>query len=435
MYRELDLHLTAEQVALKEAVHQFAAKVLRPTSAALDRVADPSDVVAERSPLWRALRETYRLGYHRYAIAAELGGFGLSAFEQHIVLEEMGWGSADLASAIAVAGLPFAILAQTGNPALIGEFVRPFVADPEARHLGCWAITEPEHGSDALMIGTPQFHDPRSAGELIARRDRDYYVLTGRKSAWVANGTIATHALVFLTLDPGRGMAGGGVAFVPLHLRGVSRGKPLDKMGQRALNQGEIIFDEVRIPETQMLTDPSLYEFILGRTLAMAYAVTAAIFTGVARAAYESAFDYARQRVQGGRAISEHQLVQKRLFDMFTRVEACRALSRSAMVYNHATMPPATEYSIAAKTFCSEAALEVTSSALQLFGGRGLSREYPIEKLFRDARASLIQEGSNDILALVAARRLLESAAHVPGGRAPRGRLGRVEPPVGIAGG
>jgi alkylation response protein AidB-like acyl-CoA dehydrogenase len=416
MYRELDLDLTAEQAALREAAHRFAAKVLRPTAAALDRLADPAEVIAERSPLWRALRDAYRLGYHRAMIPVELGGLGFGGLEQHILLEELGWGSADLAISIGVAGLPFAIVAGTGKPELIDGFVRPFVTDIEARHIGCWAITEPDHGSDTLMIGTPQFHDPRISGQVIARRDRDYFVLSGQKAVWVANGTIATHALTFLSLDPGQGMAGGGIALVPLNLRGVSRGKPLDKMGQRALNQSELYFDEVRIHTSQMLTDPTLYELLLDRTLALVHALMGAIFTGLARAAYEAAFAYARERVQGGKPICEHQLVQKRLFDMFTRIEACRAISRAALVYNHATLPPATEYAIAAKTFCTEAAFAVANDALQLFGGNGLSRAYPIEKLFRDARASLIENGSNDVLALVGMGRLLRSAAHAAPG-------------------
>jgi alkylation response protein AidB-like acyl-CoA dehydrogenase len=265
-----------------------------------------------------------------------------------------------------------------------------------------------------LMMGTPQFHDPRISGQLIARRAHEYYVLNGQKAPWVSNGTIATHALTFLTLDPGQGMAGGGVALVPLRLRGVSRGTPLDKMGQRGLNQGELIFDEVRIHESQMITDPTLYEFVLDRTLALASGLMAAVFTGVARAAYEAALTYARERVQGGKPLGEHQLVQKRLFDMFTRVEACRALARAAMIHNHATVPPTMECAIAAKTFCTETALAVTDRAVQLFGGNGLRREYGVEKLFRDARASLIEHGSNDVLALVGARRLLGAGGARP---------------------
>jgi alkylation response protein AidB-like acyl-CoA dehydrogenase len=336
--------------------------------------------------------------------------------EHHLLFEELGWGSADLAISIAMAAFPFVVVARTGNDHLIDDFVRPFAEDREARHVGCWAITEPAHGSDALMVRTRQFHDARISGDLIARRDRDYYVLSGQKSAWVGNGTIATHALVFVSLDPAQGMAGGGVALVPLRLRGVSRGKPADTLGQRALNQGELLFDEVRIHESQLLTGPTLYEFMLERALALVAAVMATIFTGVARAAYEAALERARQRVQGGQPIGEHQLVQKRLFDMFARVEACRAVSRAAMIHELTTLPTATEHCIAAKTFCTQAALEVTSNALDLFGSDGLGREHPVGKLFRDARASVMAYGSNDVLALVAARRLLDGAARSSGG-------------------
>jgi alkylation response protein AidB-like acyl-CoA dehydrogenase len=409
MYRWPDPQLGAEQAALREKAHEFAADVLRPTAAALDRLPDPADVVADRSPLWRAFREAYRLGYHKALLPAELGGLALDGLGEHVLFEELGWGSADLAIGLAMAAFPFVVLAGTGNDRLIDDFVRPFAEDREARHIGCWAITEPGHGSDALMVHTRQFHDPRITCELIARRDRDYYVLNGQKAAWVANGTIATHALVFLSIDPGQGMAGGGVALVPLRRRGVSRGKPIDKTGQRALNQGELLFDEVRIHESELLTGPTHYEGMLERALAFVAALVGTISTGVARAAYEAAFEHACRRVQGGQPIAEHQLVQKRLFDMFSRVEACRALSRAAMAQNLGTVPRSTEISIAAKTFCTEAAVEVTNSALGLCGGEGLNRGSLVEKLFRDARSSVVGYGSNDILALVAARRLLEN--------------------------
>jgi alkylation response protein AidB-like acyl-CoA dehydrogenase len=135
-----------------------------------------------------------------------------------------------------------------------------------------------------------------------------------------------------------------------------------------------------------------------------------AVFTGVARAAFEAALDYSRQRIQGGKPICEHQLIQKRLFEMFTKVEACRRLSRAAMEYNDAAAIPALEYAMAAKTFCTQAAFEVASDALQVFGGNGLSKEYGIEKIFRDARASLIEDGTNDMLSIAGARLILAQA-------------------------
>ena len=134
-----------------------------------------------------------------------------------------------------------------------------------------------------------------------------------------------------------------------------------------------------------------------------------AIFTGVARAALEEALSYTRNRVQGGRAISEHQAVQLKLMDMFIKVEAARALSRSAMVYNSQTSPPATEYSIASKVFCTQAAFEVASDAVQLHGGYGLVKGTLVEKLFRDTRAALIEDGTNEILSLAGAKKVIQN--------------------------
>jgi alkylation response protein AidB-like acyl-CoA dehydrogenase len=142
--------------------------------------------------------------------------------------------------------------------------------------------------------------------------------------------------------------------------------------------------------------------------LASANAGMSATFTGVARAALEEGLHYARERIQGGKAIAEHQAVQLKLMDMFIKVEAGRQLSRAAFVYNASTIPPAPEYSVAAKIFCTQAAFTVASDALQLHGGMGLAKGMLIEKLFRDARASLIEDGVNDVLALAGARKVLD---------------------------
>jgi acyl-CoA dehydrogenase len=212
-------------------------------------------------------------------------------------------------------------------------------------------------------------------------------------------------ATLFCTIDPSHGFQGGGVCLVPLNLPGVSRGKPLDKIGQRALNQGEIFFDDVRIPEDYMIVGSEAYGTVVEMVLTMANASMGAIFVGVAQAALELAVAYAKERVQGGVPIFQHQSVRSRLFKMFARVEAARALARRVALYN-ATNPPLLQYSIASKTFVTQTAFEVASEALQIFGGNGLTREYPIEKLVRDARASMIEDGCNEVLGLVGATRL-----------------------------
>lgn len=411
MYTDLNKELTDEQKALKTRVHEFAAKVMRPASIELDKMT-PEETIAEGSPMWRVFREAYQQEYHLRNFPEALGGAGLGPLESHIVNEEMGWGSAGLSIALAVTSFPFAFAASRKDEQIVEEVVKPFLADREGRYIGCWAITEPGHGSDTLMPGTKYFSDPEVHYGLTAAADGDDWVLNGQKSAWVSNGTIASHALTFLGVDRSRGMAGGGVALVPLNLPGVTKGPPLNKIGQRGLNQGEIYFDNVRIPKAYMLVPPDAYVGAIDAVLAGANAYMGSVFTGVARAAFEEALTYTKGRVQGGVPICEHQLVQKKLFDMFVKVETARQLSRATVCYNSGTFPPGTLYSISSKVYCTTAAFEVASDAIQLHGGMGLTKDMLVEMLFRDARASMIEDGSNDILSLTAASKIL--ASYVP---------------------
>jgi alkylation response protein AidB-like acyl-CoA dehydrogenase len=410
MYTELNRTLTDEQKLLKQSMHEFARDVMRPASVALDKMT-PEETIAEGSPMWDVFRRAYEQGVHLRNFPEALGGAALGPLESHIVNEEFGWGSAGLAIALAVCSFPFAFAAGRRDPQMMEEIVGPFLDDRKGRYIGCWAITEPGHGSDTLMPGTKYFNDEKVFYGLTATLDGDEYVLNGQKSAWVSNGTIATHALAFLGVDRSMGMAGGGVAIVPLNLPGVSKGAPLNKIGQRALNQGEIFFDNVRIPKSYMLVPPQAYIGAIDAVLAGANAYMGSTFTGVARAAFEEGLTYARDRVQGGVPITEHQLVQKKIFDMFVKVETARQMSRATVLYNQGANPPGTLYSITSKVYCTQAAFEVASDAIQLHGGMGLTKEMPIEMIFRDARASMIEDGSNDILSLTAAKRIIDGYA------------------------
>ena len=275
--------------------------------------------------------------------------------------------------------------------------------------IGCWAITEPGHGSDTLAVGRPEFSDPRVTGSCRVRRAGDDLVVTGQKSAWVSNGTIATHALLFCTMEEDRGMSGGAVVLVPLDRPGVSRGAPLEKHGQRALNQGEIFFDDVRVPGWCLLAGPDVYPLALELTLSYANAGMGAIFTGLARAAFEEALGYARERVQGGTPICEHQLVQSTLFSMFARYQQAAAVSRAVMTGAEAADGVGMlAHAVTSKVTCTEAAFAVASDAVQVHGGIGLARGTLVEKLLRDARASLIEDGVNGFLGLVAARQIVD---------------------------
>ncbi len=404
LYTDLNYELTSEQIAIKEETHRFSKEVLRPASLELDKMA-PEEVI-QSDLYWKTMKKGYELGYHTIFLPDSYGGLATDPLETHIVLEELAWGSVDFGVGLGVACFPAFFASMVPNERLIDEIIEPFCACKDASIIGCWGITEPEHGTDTLCPFTPQFTDPTISGQVTARLEGDEYVIEGQKSAWVSNGTVATHALVYLTIDPTKGMSGGGICIVPLDQPGVRKGKPLDKVGQRALNQGEIFFDGVRVPRDYMLVDPESYDAMLDITLSTANAGMGALFVGVARAAYEEALAYSKQRVQGGKPLFEHQLIKHKLFNMFMKIEAARALSRAAMIYNYTNTPPMIQYSIASKVFCTNVATEVASEAIQIFGGNGLTREYPVEKFFRDARAGMIEDGANDSLMITGAHHL-----------------------------
>jgi alkylation response protein AidB-like acyl-CoA dehydrogenase len=398
-FADLEITLNEQEKAVRDTAHRFAATVLRPVGRALDRLPDPDLVIASESPLWRVFERYHELELGVLDSAVD-GDPSQLARLRFLISEELGWGDSGLAISLGVGGFHRMFARMSGRPALVERFGGPFDRD-----IGCWAVTEPDHGSDELAVTEPCFASPKLKANCIARLDGDEYVIDGQKSAWVSNGTIATVATLFCTVDPSQGLRGGGVCLVPLDLPGVSRGSPLDKLGQRALNQGEIFFDGVRIPAEDMVVGPEAYAMVVEAVLTMANASMGAIFVGLARAALEEALAYAKERVQGGVPIFEHQSVRARLFRIFTQVEAARSLAWRVMVYNSSN-PPLVQYSIASKVFCTNTAFEAASAALQIFGGNGLSREYPVEKLLRDARASMIEDGCNEVLSLVGAAKL-----------------------------
>jgi alkylation response protein AidB-like acyl-CoA dehydrogenase len=396
---DIEISLTDQEREIRDAARRYAREVLRPMGAQLDRLAEPAAVTAPHSALWDVFDR-----YRALQLDAIDGGSELpmvdTARMRFLVAEELGWGDAGLAVSLGVSGFHKMFAQMSGRPALIERY-----GGAGNREVGCWAVTEPDHGSDSLAVSERHFSDPKVKANCTARRDGDDFIIHGQKSAWVSNGTIATVATLFCTVDPSQGFKGGGVCLVPLDLPGVSRGKPLDKIGQRALNQGEIFFDDVRVPADYMVVGADAYATVVETVLAMANAWMGAIFVGLGRAALEHALAYAHERVQGGQRIFEHQSVKARLFKMFTQVEAARSLAWRVMLYN-TTNPPLVQYSIASKVFSTSTAFEVASAAVQIFGGNGLSREYPVEKLLRDARASMIEDGCNDVLSLIGASKL-----------------------------
>jgi alkylation response protein AidB-like acyl-CoA dehydrogenase len=410
-YREIDMNLSAETIAIQKEVQKFAKDVMRPVGIELDQMANPADVSAPDSPIWGVFKGARDLDLHLNSIPEAFGGMAesIDPMTSFLIAETMGYGDAGLAISLGASAMPFGFAAMFAPfvPEL-EQMVHDYVADEKGEMIGCWAITEPEHGGD-WSLGKD---DPKCGPSVTGELKGDEYIVNGEKAAWVSNGTIATHAVLHVGLDASRGMAGSGLAIIPLDLPGITRGKPLDKLGQHSLNQGSIIFQDARIPKQYMVIQPVENQIVdMGEMiLAGANGGMSITFAGLAKAAYEEAFAYAQQRVQGGVPIFEHKNIKLDLFKMFTKVEAARANSRRMALYNSAQQAkgemPSGAHAVAAKCLSTETATWVASKAIQIFGGNGLAKEYPVEKMFRDARAAMIEDGVNETLGLAAAEYL-----------------------------
>jgi alkylation response protein AidB-like acyl-CoA dehydrogenase len=406
-YFDLNMNLSSEDIALREAASKFAREVMRPVSVQIDRMT-PEEAFASGSPYWDFMRRAYQLGYHKLPFPEDFGGPGLNPLQIQIVMEELAWGSFGLTLALNTS--LDAAVALAGTEEHIKEFTIPYCQCTDGSYVGCWAITEPDHGSDTLVTGYPSFRDPNIPAQCRARLDGDDYVISGQKAAWVSAGPLANHILLMCQIDPSKGHAGSGIFIFSLDRPGVALGKPLNKLGSRDLCQGEVYFDNVRVPKKYLIVGPENYEAALEAHLCLTLPMVGTWATGLARAAFDEALVYAKQRIQGGKPLVEHPNVQQKIFGMFRQVEASRQLCRAAFVYNWSQPfnpeKRAIEYSMAAKTFATQAALEVTSDAIQILGGNGISKEYVVEKLFRDARTTLICDGSNDTLSVVGGDKL-----------------------------
>jgi len=389
-----DVGLSEEEQGAQRAVHRFARDVMRPLAREIDRM--PADqAYAKGSPFWTFHAEALKLGFDPDAMsglepaqAARLEG---------MIIEEMAWGDSGLTVSVGVGGLPLTMARATGQKELI---------DLCTGKLGCWCATQPDRGSDGLILYPEQRHPGSlgNKGNLQATFKGDEIIINGQTSAWVSNAPVAQVALMDIVADYGDGFYGadgsthGCNIIVPLDIKGVSRGKPLEKLGKRPLPQGEIYFDNVRVPRRFALATRDDYE--LKHAYAWAHAGTAMshIATGLARAAFQLALAYVHERTQGGAVLARHQLTQYRIGIIGTQVEAIRAMARHVAHYTRCSPRPHPYFTASGKAFCCREMFYVVNESLQLFGGLGLTREYPMEKLLRDARAMQIEDGENNIL-------------------------------------
>ena len=389
--------LGEEEAAIQGVVHQFAKNVLRPIGQELDRMS-AEEVCAPGSPYWSVFEEFAKLGLDQTLIAQFEPDVAIRL--ESIIGEEMGWGDVGLGLSLTVASFPLMMSIAAGNQELV-----ELCTDK----IGCWMITHPDKGSDTQLFDMkrewPQ-GKPGNKGNMTAKVTRDEIIVNGQCSAWVSNGAVAQVALGYLTADYGDGffdadgLSHGVAVIIPLDLPGITRGKPLDKIGQRSLPQGEIYFDNVKLPIRFAVGLGDEYYGNLGSAWSYAGTHMGQSMTGLARSAFDMALHYCHERKQGGQALIDHQLTRYRLGDMFRRVELCRSVARRSLTYARLT-PSGHPYATASgKVTVTEEAMKVATEALQLFGGAGTSREYPIEKLLRDARSAQIEDGENYMLTM-----------------------------------
>lgn len=400
----VDFALPEEVVDLQKLAREFAINEIRPAEAKLDAMSNPED--AFTSETYRSVvKKMHEIGLHKSTVPSEAGGLGLSGVASYVIEEELAFGGAGLASRALIAPIGASVIAGSGIAAkhpFYKEYVEAFVDDTEGRHSGCWAITEPGRGSDFLKIDA----ETTFATSATRNSGNGTWTINGAKAAWVTNGWEADIILLMATAKPEMGMEGTAVFLLPGDLPGISRGKPLNKLGMRALNQAEIFFDDVEVPEEFLLFDAGpAYPMLLEMIVTGGNTAVATLAVGVARAAYETALAYSKERVQGGKPIFEHQLIAMKLFDAFRDIEASRALIwKSAWLIE--SNRPDLRVAFAARSMACNMAMRVTAEMVQVLGGYGISKEYPVEKFYRDVKLLQIMDGTLERISLTAATRL-----------------------------
>ena len=373
--------LSEEQIALQDMAHKFAVNEIRPKAAECDREGTfPKEI----------FQKAFDLGLMTAFIPEAYGGLGLGSMESCVMEEELGWGCSGITTSMTTNGLALSPILIAGTEEQKQEFMAPFAREFQ---FASFCLTEPGAGSDAGGITT------------TAKKDGDVYILNGRK-CFITNGTYATQYTVFASTDRSKGHKGLSAFIVPRSLPGVSPGKKEDKMGQRASDTADVLFEDVRVPAGNLLGKEGDGFKIAMKTLDYARPTVAAMSVGVARAAFELAMQYSKERVQFGMPIAMNQAIHFLLADMAMDIEAARLLTyKSAWLVDQGRRN--TKESSFAKAFAADLAMRVTTDAVQIFGGYGYMKDYPVEKLMRDAKLLQIYEGTSQIQRLVIAKEVM----------------------------
>src|SRR3954451_18824579 len=376
----IDFTLTDEQVALRELAHDFATKEIRPVAWQFDRDGTwPCAIIGK----------AWRVGLMNPQIPEEYGGSGASSIDGVLIEEELGWGCSGIGTSISCNGLASAPVLLGGSEELKKTYLGMLTEGPT---LASFCLTEPDAGSDVSGMRTR------------AVKHGDKYVINGSKT-FITNGGYADWYTVYAKTDPEAGHKGISAFVVPREA-GVVVDKHEDKMGQRASNTATISFNDVEVPTQNLLGEENHGFKLAMMTLDRTRPGVASMAVGIARAAFEFATEYSKERVQFGVPIAMHQAIQFLIADMATDVEAGRLLVwKSATELDQGKRNTLT--SSHAKRFSADAAMKVATDAVQVYGGYGFIKEYPVEKLMRDAKIMQLYEGTSQIQRLVIARETL----------------------------
>jgi hypothetical protein len=373
--------LNEEHQMIRDALRSFAQERLAPQAARWDKEAHfPKEELAELAAL----------GAFGVAVPEALGGAGLDYLSLALVLEEIAAGDGGTSTIISVNNCPVCSIAMMyANDAQKEQWLRPLA---QGTMLGAFALTEPHTGSDASALRT------------TATRDGDFYVLNGTKQ-FITSGKHGDVAIVMAVTDKAAGKRGISAFWVPTSTPGYIVAGLEHKMGQHSSDTAQILLENCRIPAENLIgSEGQGYKIALSGLEGGRIGI-ASQSVGMARAAFEAALSYARERESFGKPIYEHQAVQFRLADMATRIEAARQLIWHAASMKDAGLPCLKEAAMA-KLFASEMAERVVSEAMQIFGGYGYVSDFPIERIYRDVRVCQIYEGTSDIQKILIARAL-----------------------------
>jgi acyl-CoA dehydrogenase len=377
----VDFTLTDEQKDLRELAHDFAEKEIRPVAWEYDRDATWPQEIVEKA---------WEVGLMNAELPEEYGGPGLGLLSGCLIEEEMGWGCSGIGTSLMANGLAATPVALGGSEDLKKQYLGMLTEEPK---LASFCLTEPDAGSDVGGMKTR------------AVKKGDKWVISGSK-CFITNGSHASWYTVYAKTDPDAGHRGISAFVVPRDADGVTVDKKEDKLGQRASDTALISFDEVEVPAGNLLGEENHGFKLAMMTLDHTRPGVAALGVGVARAAFEFASEYSKERVQFGVPIAMHQAVAFMIADMATKIEAARLLVwQSAVLLDQGQRN--TLAASHAKRFAADAAMEVTVDAVQVYGGYGFIKEYPVEKLMRDAKIMQLYEGTSQIQRLVIAREIL----------------------------